>query len=85
MDTRLTKLFHDYERAFNALEVDKQAPFFAEHFISAGPQGSIAVGREEFLRRFTEHSWTWATSRARRRPNAPSKWLLPAAVIYSDG
>lgn len=50
MDTRLRKLFEDYERAFNALEVDKQAPFFAEHFISGGPKGSIAVGREEFLR-----------------------------------
>ncbi len=25
-------------------------PFFAEHFISAGPKGSIAVGRDEFAK-----------------------------------
>jgi hypothetical protein len=44
------KLFAQYEKAFNALEVEKQVPLFAEHFISAGPQGSIALGRDEFAR-----------------------------------
>lgn len=44
------KLFAEYEKAFNALEVEKQVPFFAEHFISAGPRGSIAVGRDEFAK-----------------------------------
>ncbi len=42
------KLFAEYEKAFNALEVEKQVPFFAEHFISAGPRGSIVHGRDEF-------------------------------------
>src|SRR3989304_775416 len=44
------KLFSEYEKAFNALEVEKQVPLFAEHFISAGPRGSIALGRDEFAR-----------------------------------
>jgi hypothetical protein len=44
------KLFTEYEKAFNALEVEKQVPFFAEHFISAGPRGGIAVGRDEFAK-----------------------------------
>jgi len=44
------KLFAEYEKAFNALDVEKQVPFFAEHFISAGPRGSIALGRDEFAR-----------------------------------
>ncbi len=44
------KLFAEYEKAFNALEVEKQVPFFAEHFISAGPRGSIAHGRDEFAK-----------------------------------
>jgi len=44
------KLFDEYEKAFNALEVEKQVPFFAEHFISAGPRGSIAQGRDEFAK-----------------------------------
>lgn len=43
-------LFTEYEKAFNALEVEKQVPLFAEHFISAGPRGSIALGREEFAK-----------------------------------
>ncbi len=44
------KLFAEYEKAFNALDVEKQVPFFAEHFISAGPRGSIAHGRDEFAK-----------------------------------
>ena len=50
MNDDVKKLFEEYEKAFNALEVEKQVPFFAEHFISAGPRGSIAHGREEFAR-----------------------------------
>ncbi len=46
----IKKLFAEYEKAFNALDVEKQVPFFAEHFISAGPRGSIAQGRDEFAK-----------------------------------
>ena len=49
--TEATKrLFEQYERAFSALDVEKQVPLFAEHFISAGPRGSIAQGRDEFAK-----------------------------------
>lgn len=50
MQDSIKKLFADYERSFNALDVEKQVPFFAEHFISAGPKGSIAHGRDEFAK-----------------------------------
>lgn len=50
MDAQVKKLFDEYEKAFSALEVEKQVPLFAEHFISAGPRGSIAQGRDEFAR-----------------------------------
>ncbi len=50
MTEAVKKLFAEYEKAFNALEVEKQVPLFAEHFISAGPRGSIALGRDEFAR-----------------------------------
>ncbi len=46
----IKKLFAEYEKVFNALEVEKQLPFFAEHFISADPRGSIAHGRDEFAK-----------------------------------
>ncbi len=54
MESSIKKLFSEYERAFNALEVEKQVPFFAEHFISAGPGGSIAQGRDEFAKMATK-------------------------------
>lgn len=54
MTDDVKKLFEEYEKAFNALEVEKQVPFFAEHFISAGPRGSIAQGRDEFSRMASE-------------------------------
>ncbi len=41
MTDAVEKLFVEYKKAFNALEVEKQVPFFAENFISAGPSGSI--------------------------------------------
>ena len=46
----IKKLFAEYEKAFDVLDVEKQVPFFAEHFISAGPRGSIAQGRDEFAK-----------------------------------
>ena len=48
MTDAVKKLFAEYEKAFNALDVEKQVPLFAQHFISAGPGGSIALGRDEF-------------------------------------
>jgi hypothetical protein len=50
MDAAVRKLFDDYERAFDALEVEKQVAFFADTFISAGPRGTIAQSRDEFMR-----------------------------------
>lgn len=50
MTDAVKKLFEEYEKAFDALDVKKQVPFFAEHFISAGPRGSIALGRDEFAK-----------------------------------
>ncbi len=50
MTDAVKKLFAEYEKAFNSLDVEKQVPLFAEHFISAGPRGSIAQGSDEFAR-----------------------------------
>ena len=50
MTDAVKKLLAQYEKAFSTLDVEKQVPLFAEHFISAGPGGSIALGRDEFTR-----------------------------------
>jgi hypothetical protein len=49
MDEILGKFFRKYEQAANALDFERMADFFAEEFISAGPKGTIARSRSEFL------------------------------------
>jgi uncharacterized protein YndB with AHSA1/START domain len=43
-------LFAEYEKAFSALDIEKNAGFFADTFISAGPHGAIAQSKAEFLK-----------------------------------
>ncbi|MCX9082288.1 MAG: hypothetical protein OIN83_08825 [Candidatus Methanoperedens sp.] len=54
MTDAVKRLFVEYEKAFNAIDAEKQVQFFAEHFISAGPKGSIAQGRDEFAKMATK-------------------------------
>jgi hypothetical protein len=49
-DESVRKLFAEYEKAFDALDLSKSAGFFADTFISAGPRGIIAQSKAEFLR-----------------------------------
>lgn len=50
MDTaRLETLFSDYEKAFRALDMRSIAGHYSDHFISAGPQGTIAQDKKDFL------------------------------------
>ncbi len=78
MRSSIEKLFAEYERAFNALEVEKQVPFFAEHFISAGSRGSIAQGRDEFARMASKAAEFYRAS-ARRRLKS-SRWKRPPSA-----
>jgi hypothetical protein len=48
-DPSIKKLFEEYEKAFRELDIQKNAEFFADAFISAGPRGSIAQSKTEFL------------------------------------
>ena len=49
MTGTLRDLFAEYEKAFSALDVEGQAKLFTDSFVSAGPKGSIARGKKEFL------------------------------------
>ena len=44
------RLFSEYEKAFSALDLQRSAEFFAESFISAGPNGTITQSKAEFLK-----------------------------------
>jgi ketosteroid isomerase-like protein len=45
----IEKLFLEYEKAFNDLDIKRNAEMFADTFISAGPKGAIAQGKKDFL------------------------------------
>ena len=44
------QLFVQYEKAFSALDFEKIGGFFADTFISAGPNGVIANNKAEYLK-----------------------------------
>ena len=50
MKQSIKKLFSEYEKLFNDLNVEGQAKFFADSFLSAGPKGAIAMSKDEFLK-----------------------------------
>jgi hypothetical protein len=56
MTNGIQKLFAEYEKAFAALDIEKSAEFFADTFISAGPRGTIAQNKAEFLKMAHETS-----------------------------
>ena len=45
----IEKLFIEYEKVFNNLDIKKNAELLADTFISAGPKGAIAQGKKDFL------------------------------------
>ena len=45
----IEKLFIEYEKAFNDLDIKRNAEMFSDTFISAGPKGAIAQGKKDFL------------------------------------
>lgn len=49
MDPRLERLFADYGKSFDALEMRRIAGLYAENFVAAGPGGVISQNREAFL------------------------------------
>lgn len=50
MDVAIERLFAEYEKAFNALDIEKNATFFTDSFISAGPNGIITQSKADFLK-----------------------------------
>jgi hypothetical protein len=50
IDDSIKNLFAEYEKAFGALDFIRQAEFFAEAFIMAGPRGAVSQSKSEFLK-----------------------------------
>jgi len=46
---QIDQFFAGFEKAFSALDVKAQAEAYADNFISAGPKGTIAQGKQDLL------------------------------------
>jgi len=49
MTNHLEKMFSEYEDVFNSLDIEGSARFFADTFISAGPNGTISISKSDFV------------------------------------
>ncbi len=50
MDPKVEKMFREYEKAFSSLNVKKNASYYADTVISAGPEGSIVTLKEDLIK-----------------------------------
>lgn len=46
---KIEKLFKEYENAFEQLNMEMIAGYYDDTFISAGPRGTIAVDKQDFM------------------------------------
>jgi len=53
---KLEKLFSEYERAFDALDFKTIAKNYPDTFISAGPKGTVAQDKKDFLSKAAQAS-----------------------------
>jgi hypothetical protein len=53
---KIDQLFFEYETAFDALDMRTIAQHYPDHFISAGPKGTIAQNKKEFLNKADQAS-----------------------------
>lgn len=82
MDTaQIEKLFMEYEKAFNALDVKKNAELFSDNFISAGPKGVIAQSKKDFLEK-AEQASAFYKSIGQTSAKIISKEVIPISDQY---
>jgi hypothetical protein len=81
-NTQIEKLFIGYEKAFNDLDVKKSAEFFADTFISAGPKGTIAQNKKDFLKK-AEQASAFYRSVGQTSAKIISKNIIPISDQYT--
>jgi hypothetical protein len=52
----MEKLFKEYERCFASLDFQNMAKLYADAFISAGPKGTIAETKQQFIEKAEQAS-----------------------------
>lgn len=78
----LEKLFTEYEKAFSILDTRKIAEFFADTFMSAGPKGTIAQSKKEYLEK-SEQASEFYRSIGQNSAKIISKNFIPISNQYT--
>jgi hypothetical protein len=79
---KLEKLFNEYESAFSKLDILRNVQFFADAFISAGPKGTIAQNKNDFMQK-AEQASAFYKSIGQTSAKILSKKLLPISNEYT--
>jgi hypothetical protein len=83
MDTaKLEKLFSAYERSFDKLDIRSISKNYSDHFISAGPKGTIAQNKKEFESKAEQASEMYR-SIGQNSARIISKKIIPISNEYS--
>ena len=78
----LDALFKQYETAFNKLDLKKLADYYADTFISAGPKGTIAESKKDFVEKAGQAA-DFYRSVGQNSARIVSKRIMPICNEYS--
>ena len=79
---QIDKLFHQYETAFDKLDLKTITGYCADSFISAGPSGSITQSRAEYEEK-ADKAVEFYKSVGRNSARIVSKRVMPICKEYS--
>lgn len=83
MDTaKIDKLFEEYEHAFDQLDTKQIAHYYGESFVSAGPKGTIAQNKKDFMSK-AEQAQEMYKSIGQNGATLVSKKITPISKEYS--
>lgn len=74
--------FAEFEKNFSALDVKAQAEAYADNFISAGPKGTIAQGRQDLINK-AEQAAAFYKSVGQKSARIISKQEMPVTDQYT--
>jgi hypothetical protein len=79
---QLDTLFKQYEAAFNKLDLKTIAGYYADTFISAGPKGTIAKSKKDFIEKAGQAA-DFYRSVGQNSARIVSKRIMPICNDYS--
>ena len=79
---QIDKLFHQYENAFDKLDLKTISEYCADSFISAGPTGSVTQSRTEYEEKTNETIEFYKSVRS-NSAKIVSKRVMPICKEYS--